>query len=55
MDYFESAEDTMISRQRALKELKDHNIQDQDVKMFFEEMGDRESYEAQDVLRWLGY
>lgn len=51
--YFDSAEGTTITKVRALLELHNHGIVDPDE--FFEDMGDKESYDAQDVLLWLGY
>ncbi len=53
MDYYESAEDLTITKDRVLQELRDHNCEDLDE--FFQDMGDREEYDAQDVLAWLGY
>ena len=52
-DYYNSAEDIMISRERACQELKAHGLVD--LKEFFDELGDKETYLAQDVLDWLGY
>lgn len=55
-DYFESAENTAISRKRALQELKRHHLSDpEDVAEFFRDLGKLDIYKAQDVLRWLGY
>jgi len=51
--YFESAENTAISRTRALQELKKHGVNDIDE--FYADLGDCDIYHAQDVLRWLGY
>ena len=53
MDYYESAEDTIITRERALQEVRNHNCED--FEEFFEDLGDREYYDAQSVLIWLGY
>ena len=53
MDYYDSAEDLIITQDRALQELRDDNCEDFDE--FFQDMGDREEYNAQDVLHWLGY
>ncbi|EFB2841184.1 MULTISPECIES: hypothetical protein [Escherichia] len=55
MTYFDSAEELIISKQRALEELKKHGIAASEIKVFFSEMGVRKEYNAQDVLRWLGY
>jgi hypothetical protein len=52
-DYFESAEDVVIARSRALEELRNHSVVDADE--FFAALGDVEVYDAQDVLVWLGY
>lgn len=51
--YYESAEGLVISKERAIQELRKHSIVD--PAEFFAEMGERESYEAQSVLDWLGY
>ena len=53
MDYYDSAEDITITQDRALQELRDHNCEDFDE--FFQDMGDREENNAQDVLNWLRY
>ena len=50
--YYESAEDVMISKARALKELDDHCCEE--IEQFFEDLGDHEEYDAQEVLEWLG-
>jgi hypothetical protein len=52
-DYLESAENTGITRYRALIELKNHGIEDTDE--FYADLGNLDIYRAQDVLRWLGY
>ena len=53
MDYYESAEGLTITKKRALQELRDHDCQDFD--QFFKDMGQKENYDAQAVLIWLGY
>lgn len=53
MDYYESAEGIMITRSRAMKELLNHGCQEFDE--FLADVGDKEEYEATEVLRWLGY
>jgi hypothetical protein len=56
MDYYESAEDITISQDRALQELARHGItSNEDIVEFFADMGQLEGYDAQAVLRWLGY
>ena len=56
MDYYESAEDITISQDRALQELARHGItSNEDIVEFFADMGQLEDYDAQAVLRWLGY
>ena len=52
-DYYNSAEGLTITRERACQELKAHGLVD--LKEFFDELGDKETYLAQDVLNWLGY
>jgi len=53
MNYYESAEGLTITKKRALQELRDHNCFDFD--QFFKDMGRQDNYDAQAVLRWLGY
>ena len=53
MDYYESAEDVIITRERALLELARNSCED--LEQFFDELGDRQEYNAQEVLVWLGY
>jgi len=53
MDYYESAEDIIITRSRALLELARHGCED--IEEFLEDLGDKEEYDAQAVLIWLGY
>lgn len=66
MDYYESAEDLIISRDRAIQELINHgcipqscgdyaNTANGDFHEFFQDLGDKSEYNAQDVLDWLGY
>ena len=52
-EYYDSAEGIMISSERTCQELKAHGLVD--LKEFFDELGDKETYLAQDVLDWLGY
>ena len=56
MTYYESAKGLYISKKRALLELKNHGIKSQfDIDEFIEDLGNKERYSAQAVLRWLGY
>ena len=55
MDYYESAEDTVITRKRALRELHAHGATPDSIDEFIDELGHHDTYCAQDVLRWLGY
>lgn len=57
MDYYESAEGETISKARAFKELERHGcmMDDQGIAEFYAECGDREEYDAQAVLAFLGY
>lgn len=55
MTYFESAEGERVSRKGAINLLRKHGIPEVDHALFFSEMGEKEDYDAQDVLRWLGY
>lgn len=51
--YYESADGIVLSRARALAELRSHGVDDPSE--FFEECGDCPTYTAQYVLEWLGY
>lgn len=53
MTYYESAEGEVITRSRALQELRRHGITD--TAEFFDDLGDKGYYTAQSVLDWLGY
>ncbi len=53
MDYYESAEDIIITRERALQEIRKHHLEN--FEEFFEDLGNKKEYLAQDVLVWLGY
>jgi hypothetical protein len=53
MTYYESAENITITRERALRECDNHGVIDYDE--FFAECGNRAEYDAQSVLRFLGY
>ena len=56
MDYYESAEDIILTQERALQELARHGItSNEDILEFFADVGEQEEYEAQEVLIWLGY
>jgi len=52
MSYYESAEGMTISKARAMSELVKHNASWDE---FIADNGEREEYDAQDVLAWLGY
>jgi|TARA_R110002012_G_scaffold205541_1_gene375371 hypothetical protein len=57
MDYYESSEETTITRERALEELMNHGIDvnSDEILLFNLELGEKETYKAQHVLAWLGY
>ncbi|MBJ2153179.1 hypothetical protein [Paracoccus sp. IB05] len=56
MTYSESAEGVIVTRARALLELQRHGVfRAEDIAEFLFDCGDLESYDAGDVLRWLGY
>lgn len=55
MNYYDSAEDAVITRKRALQELHAHGATPSSIDDFYAEMGYRDAYCAQAVLRWLGY
>jgi hypothetical protein len=52
MNYYESAEGQTITKARAIKEVMNHGCV---VVEFFEDCGELEEYDAQEVLNWLGY
>lgn len=52
-DYYDSAENTAITRKDALRLLARHHIDDVDE--FFHDLGECDIYQAQAVLRCLGY
>lgn len=51
--YYDSAEDIKLSQDEAFNVLAQHGCQEIDE--FFQDMGDKEEYDAQKVLEWLGY
>lgn len=56
MTYSESAAGIIISKARALSELRRHGIfHAEDFANFFAEMGEKDAYPASLVLCWLGY
>jgi hypothetical protein len=54
MTYYESAVGVVITKARAYKEFKAHGAAC-DWAEFIAWAGDRETYQAEDVLGWLGY
>ena len=52
MTYYESAADEVITLARAATECRKHGA---DVAEMIADLGERETYDAQAVLRWLGY
>ena len=55
MTYSESAKGLVISRKRAIVELKRHNVPASEWPIFYREMGYARTYSASAVLAWLGY
>lgn len=56
--YYDSAEGEQITRARALQELQKHQLDDESIIMTFDaEVQPKANglYDAQVVLRWLGY
>ena len=51
--YYESSKNVTITRDRAIRELKNHCVDDYDS--FYKDMGYHENYMAHEVLDWLGY
>jgi|TARA_R110000744_G_scaffold375804_1_gene489567 hypothetical protein len=54
MDYYDSAEGFVLTRQRTIQEIAEHNASS-DIDDFYSIYGLKEEYNAQDVLNWLGY
>lgn len=54
MTYSESAKGQTITRDRAIEEIRQHNLISE-LDIFFKEVGDGDFYLATDVLNWLGY
>lgn len=52
MTYYDSAKGQTITKKRAIKEVLDHGCE---LSEFFEDMGNKPHYNAQNVLNWLGY
>ena len=60
MDYFESAADTRITYQRAMKELRLHGLDTEESILEFDtdcwnKHSKNDTIQAQKVLAWLGY
>ena len=56
MSYLESSEGVVITRARALQELRKHGVCDPlDFDDFDACLGIRQTYRAHEVLFWLGY
>lgn len=53
--YSESAEGIIISRDRAIVELKSHGVPEDGIEEFLSDCGDKPQYAATEVLTWLGY
>ena len=51
--YYDSAQGIVLSQEEAFSVLAQHGCQELDE--FFQDMGDKEEYDAQKVLEWLGY
>jgi hypothetical protein len=52
MTYYESAAGQVITKQRAIQECNAHGVSALEM---FADIGEREEYDAQEVLNWLGY
>jgi len=57
MTYYETAEEITITRDRALEELTNHgvDVNSDEILLFNLEVGDKDTYNAQEVLAWLGH
>ena len=52
MNYYESAEGVKVLLARAIKEYQDHGLTAEDLQ---EDLGSQSEYDAQQLLRMLGY
>ena len=55
MSYYESAEGVTITKREAFILLRDHNCLLEQRAEMVEELGDLAEYDAQEVLKFLGY
>jgi len=55
MSYYESANGIQITYNQVWQELAKHGMTGEDAYLFFDDNGWRTYYDAQAVLRWLGY
>jgi hypothetical protein len=56
MTYYESAEGVMITHARAMQELKNHGLYMPEIlDDFYLDLGRCDTYDAQQVLQWMGY
>ena len=54
--YYESAEEIVITHDRAIKELNNHGLDDSlTINDFYDELGVLKTYDAQQVMRCIGY
>lgn len=51
MDYYEAMQAT-VTKAQAAREIKKHDLEMVD---FIAEVGDKEEYDGEEVLAWLGY
>ena len=54
MDYYDTAENVTLTKAQAYVQLERHNLEG-DYELFLKDIGDHKTYEAQQVLAWLGY
>ena len=55
MTYYESAEGYTLNLEQVRQLLKRHGLGEEDLRELIADLGSREEYNAQTVLRWLGY
>lgn len=53
--YYESAAGETMTKERTMKVLHNHCMGKGEVQSFLTDMGDKEEYNKQKVMDWLGY
>lgn len=53
MTYLETSNGAIITRERAIREIIKHGVTE--IDLFLKDLGNKDLYEASNVLAWLGY